>query len=308
MTLRSLFRLRSVRVLLIIFIISCVFLVCLIAHDACDIEKEPQIHREWSTKNVEDHPEWGEHKLAIIVPFRDRFDELLEFVPHMQKYLTKKKVRHKIYVINQQDSFRFNRASLINIGHLESRGECDYIAMHDVDLLPLNYDLNYGYPESGPFHVASPQLHPLYHYPKFVGGILLISNKHFELVNGMTNIFWGWGREDDEFYVRMKKAGLVVTRPQNITTGYRTFRHIHDRQRRVRDMKQYFNQKEMTRRMDKRTGVNNVNYKVLSKKKLLIDGATVTIINVSLSCDINSTPYCQMPTEPPKKKGKKRGR
>jgi hypothetical protein len=31
-------------------------------------------------------------------------------------------------------------------------------------------------------------------------------------VNGMTNIFWGWGREDDEFYVRMKKAGLVVSR------------------------------------------------------------------------------------------------
>jgi hypothetical protein len=93
------------------------------------------------------------------------------------------------YCKHVQILYRFNRASLINIGHLESRGECDYVAMHDVDLLPLNLALNYGYPESGPFHVASPQLHPLYHYPKFVGGILLISNDHFKLVSFIMRLW-----------------------------------------------------------------------------------------------------------------------
>lgn len=79
--------------------------------------------------------------------------------------------------------FRFNRASLINIGFTIARAEnCDYIAMHDVDLLPLNKDLNYGYPELGPFHVAGPELHPKYHYPKFVGGILILSVEQFETV------------------------------------------------------------------------------------------------------------------------------
>ena len=29
-------------------------------------------------------------------------------------------------------------------------------------------------------------------------------------INGLTNIFWGWGREDDEFYLRMTEAGLKV--------------------------------------------------------------------------------------------------
>lgn len=78
---------------------------------------------------------------------------------------------------------RFNRASLINVGFLMARNEsCDYIAMHDVDLLPLNEQLNYGYPELGPFHVSAPNLHPKYHYEKFVGGILLLTVEQFEKV------------------------------------------------------------------------------------------------------------------------------
>lgn len=79
---------------------------------------------------------------------------------------------------------RFNRASLLNVGFLEARNNnCDYIAMHDVDLLPLNKDLYYGFPEKGPFHVSAPFLHPKYHYPAFVGGILIMSVAQFEKVS-----------------------------------------------------------------------------------------------------------------------------
>ena len=77
---------------------------------------------------------------------------------------------------------RFNRASLINVGFLETRHNCDYIAMHDVDLLPLNEELRYDFPENGPYHLAAPHLHPLYHYKTFVGGILLLRSKDFEKV------------------------------------------------------------------------------------------------------------------------------
>lgn len=35
----------------------------------------------------------------------------------------------------------------------------------------------------------------------------------------MSNKYWGWGLEDDEFYVRLKEANLKVYRPQNILTG-----------------------------------------------------------------------------------------
>lgn len=39
------------------------------------------------------------------------------------------------------------------------------------------------------------------------------------MVNGMSNKYWGWGLEDDEFYVRLKQVGLGVDRPRNVTTG-----------------------------------------------------------------------------------------
>ncbi|ESO82616.1 hypothetical protein LOTGIDRAFT_211278 [Lottia gigantea] len=239
-------------------------------------------------------PQSDGHKLAVIIPFRDRFEELMVFVPHMSTFLRNQNVPHRIFVINQIDTYRFNRASLINIGFLESKQECDYIAMHDVDLLPLNPALNYKYPQNGVFHIAAPNLHPLYHYEKFVGGILLITGENFEKLNGLSNKYWGWGLEDDEFYVRMKKQGIKIYRPEGITTGNKTFQHIHDKRRRTRDKDKFFDQREKTRRLDKVTGVNTVQYTIDSQHDMVIDGGKVTIINVRLKCDIQSTPWCLM--------------
>lgn len=53
-----------------------------------------------------DDPSWGPHKLALVVPFRERFEELLVFVPFMHTFLNRKKIRHKILIINQMDHYR----------------------------------------------------------------------------------------------------------------------------------------------------------------------------------------------------------
>ncbi|XP_041368143.1 beta-1,4-galactosyltransferase 7-like [Gigantopelta aegis] len=259
----------------------------------------PSGHKTNTSAHTTDIQSSGSHSLAIIVPLRDRFEELMEFVSHMKQFLSAQNIKYTIYAMNQIDSYRFNRASLINAGFLESRTACDYIAMHDVDLLPLNPDLSYAYPEEGPFHIAAPSLHPLYHYKTFVGGILLISRKQFELLNGMSNRYWGWGREDDEFYVRMKKKGIKIRRPMNITTGYKTFHHVHDRQRRPRDQKRYFDQIEKTRRLDRETGASTVKYQVVSQRLLTVDGAPVTVLNIRLECDLDLTPWCLNPEDQP---------
>nr|CAD7445378.1 unnamed protein product [Timema bartmani]CAD7459691.1 unnamed protein product [Timema tahoe] len=263
--------------------------------DDCDCSKEKvslKVEVREETRSTENSS--PEHKLAVLVPFRDRFEELMVFAPHIHNFLNGQNINHNIYVLNQVDNYRFNRASLINVGFRLSRAECDYIAMHDVDLLPQNTHLSYTYPELGPFHVASPELHPRYHYPTFVGGILLVKREHFEKVNGMSNKYWGWGLEDDEFYVRLKEASLNVTRPTNITTGKEnSFKHTHDRTRRKRDTAKCFNQREVTRRRDRQTGLSNVQYHLQSSRELTIDGAPVMVLNIALSCDKLLTPWCE---------------
>lgn len=114
------------------------------------------------------------HRLAVLVPYRERFEELLQFVPYISNFLNKQMLDYNIFILNQVDQYRFNRASLLNVGFSETKKHYDYIAMHDVDLLPLNPNLSYTYPKL-PMHLAAPELHPRYHYQKFIGGILLIN-------------------------------------------------------------------------------------------------------------------------------------
>lgn len=129
--------------------------------------------------------------------------------------------------------------------------------------------------------------------PKFIGGILLLTNKDFEMVNGMSNKYWGWGLEDDEFYVRLMDAGLKVLRPENISTGKSdTFSHIHDHNHRRRDHAKCHNQKEETRRRDTKTGLDTIKYNVNDRKEMSIDGITFTLLNVLLECDKKFTPWC----------------
>uniref|UniRef100_A0A182T624 Beta-1,4-galactosyltransferase 7 n=1 Tax=Anopheles maculatus TaxID=74869 RepID=A0A182T624_9DIPT len=221
------------------------------------------------------------------------FDELLQFAPHIAAFLNKQGVPFHIFVVNQNDRFRFNRASLINVGFLQARDSYDYFAMHDVDLLPLNDNLRYEFPEQGPLHISGPKFHPLYHYPDFIGGILLLRMEHFERLNGMSNRYWGWGLEDDWFHLRIKEAGLVVTRPKNVTTGpTNTFLHLHNRDRRQRDKATCFNQRKLLRQRDRETGLSTVQYSIASQHKLTIDGVPVTLLNVDLQCDQQKTPWC----------------
>ena len=65
---------------------------------ACPPEPPPE---HW-----EEDESWGPHRLAVLVPFRERFEELLVFVPHMHRFLSRKRIQHHIYVLNQVDHFR----------------------------------------------------------------------------------------------------------------------------------------------------------------------------------------------------------
>ena len=111
--------------------------------------------------------------------------------------------------------------------------------------------------------------------------------------------YWGWGREDDEFYVRMKEQKLDIRRPDTsvVTTGKQTFRHIHDRVKRPRDNKRYYNQKVSGSHRDRHTGLNTVEFTVTETYPISINQAPATVYNVELGCDRQDTPWCEHPSQ-----------
>eukprot|EP00048_Salpingoeca_helianthica_P000934 m.45178 g.45178 ORF g.45178 m.45178 type:complete len:385 (-) comp10984_c0_seq1:180-1334(-) len=237
-----------------------------------------------------------EHRLAILVPFRNAYDELRQFVPYMFKWLKKKGISFTIFIINQADDFRFNRGALLNVGYLMIEREYDYFAMHDVDLLPLNEQLNYSFP-SEPFHMAAPWLHPIYHYPAFIGGIMLMSSVHYRALNGLSTHFWGWGREDDELFKRITEAGLHVLRPGNLSTGmYKTFRHLHDQEVRVRDMMKVGQQHVVGFQRDRVSGLNTTMHTIESVEARTVEGFPYIFVSTRIHCDLKATPWCVKPS------------
>ncbi len=60
--------------------------------------------------------------------------------------------------------------------------------------------------------------------PKLYGGDFGIARRDFEAVNGFNEDFTGWGCEDDEFAVRLRKAGIHI---RSILHRTRTFHLWH---------------------------------------------------------------------------------
>lgn len=245
------------------------------------------------------------HRLCVVIPYRDVEEELSQMVPYMQKFLKRNRRVQEFYfiVISQDDKYRFNKGSLFNVGFFESKKlSCDYMAMHDVDLLPLNDDLDYGYPEHGPYHpTGSIPCHSLGTSQylseclvRSLNGIFLIRMDHFESVNGMSNLIWGWGHEDDEIYRRLCRANMTIFRPVGIGwTLENTLLNIH-RETRKRDLIPIENYENQIRQPDEVTGLRNVKYEILGRSNISIGDASVLFVNVSLSCDKTRTPWCEI--------------
>ena len=43
------------------------------------------------------------------------------------------------------------------------------------------------------------------------GGVTAFTKPHYELVNGFSNMFYGWGGEDDDMRQRYPLANIAIT-------------------------------------------------------------------------------------------------
>ena len=181
------------------------------------------------------------HKVGIIVPFRDRWEQLEIFYKHIIPYLKGTEIQYRIITIEQDDAKAFNRGMLCNIGFKEAEKlNCDYVIFHDVDILPIDVDYSYS---DIPIHIASDQLP----FITYFGGVTLFPAESFKKVNGFSNQYWGWGFEDDDLRRRCHLNGInygipvsepfVFNKPTTIFNGIYSYIHIKNKINTARDFR-----------------------------------------------------------------------
>ena len=160
-------------------------------------------------------------KLAIIVPYRDRQEHLDIFIPHMYEFLKNMGTDYTIFIAEQSDDRPFNYGKLCNAVVKELSNDYTYFAFHDIDMLPISDECDYGYPDS-PTHLATNvESHDdTLPYPQYFGGVILISREDFEKANGYSNEYWGYGFEDLDLLYRLQRSGAYLEKYQDLNQTY----------------------------------------------------------------------------------------
>ena len=150
-----------------------------------------------------------ENKLGVVVPYRDREQHLKEFIPAIRKVLEDQGINYEIIIVEQADTKPFNRGKLLNIGVKKAfELECNYVALHDVDMIPIDVDYS---KVDRPTHLATDFVGgERVTFDEYFGGVTLFPTLEFMKVNGYSNEYWGWGYEDDDLLWRCSQVGLKL--------------------------------------------------------------------------------------------------
>jgi hypothetical protein len=149
------------------------------------------------------------NKLGVVVPFRNRWGHYSHFVPKIKRQLKRQRIDFEIIVVEQDNGAAFNRGMLCNIGFLEAKKlKCTYVVFHDIDMIPDDIDYSYS---DVPIHLATANLP----FESYFGGITLFPNEIFEKINGFSNVYWGWGYEDDDLRYRCVSNGIKFAKNLN---------------------------------------------------------------------------------------------
>lgn len=200
--------------------------------------------------------------VAIIIPYRDREHHLNILVNLLHNILQRQKVQYGIYVVEMSLPAQFNRGLLANAGFHTALSIGNYTCyiIHDVDLLPLNDRNMYTCDDASPTHLLTkstkfPNGLP---YSTYVGGVLAVTTEQYLKLNGFSNLFFGWGGEDDDFYHRMKASDMTFKRPPEHIGTFLALPHTKDASNPANPYRQaLLKQSKLRKNMD---GVNSALY------------------------------------------------
>ena len=204
------------------------------------------------------------HRVAIIIPYRDREQHLKIFLNHMHPFLKSQLLDYRIIVVEQVKGSVFNKAALMNSAFVEGlmRYKFNCFIFHDVDMLP-EVDYNIYTCDDQPRHLGAmlDKFRYVLPYPELFGGAIALKKEHFIHMNGFSNMYIGWGGEDDDMYNRVIHQKYKIYRYPPEVSRYKMIRHTHDKGNPVNSNKND-GQINLGRRYDL-DGLNSLTYKLL---------------------------------------------
>ncbi|CAB0035670.1 unnamed protein product [Trichogramma brassicae] len=202
--------------------------------------------------------------VAIILPYRNRLKQLSIFINYIHPYLQLQNLDYTIFVIEQSKNKEFNRGKLFNVGFTEAMKMRNFhcFIFQDIDLIPQNPENIYTCSRL-PRHMSSSVNTFRYNLPYsgLFGGAISITKQQFQQVNGFSNVYFGWGGEDDDFYSRLQNKGYPICRFCPDVAQYYMLSHKKETPNKER----FTYLKSGSKRYDT-DGLRNLEYKVLDQK------------------------------------------
>ena len=225
--------------------------------------------------------------VAFIISVRDREHHIPVLLRQLIPILKRQSQHFRVFLIEQSRNYTFNKGKLHNIGFKEASGYFPYtcFVFHDVDLIPENDNIHFSC-EQSPAHltVAIDKYKYKLYYNTLFGGAVMFTRDHFEKINGFSNSFWLWGKEDDNLYDRVKRNKLKVNRQPLKIARYKAIKH--EAREDIKKKKKYKVDDNFYRRSlrnMKKDGLNSLHYDVISR----LDEPLYTHITVNLRKDLD---------------------
>jgi len=177
------------------------------------------------------------NRVAIIIPYRNRAQNLKLFLTYMHQYLHEQaNLNYAIFLVEPIKQLIFNRALLINIGFMEViKQDWNCFIFHDIDMLPENpankYECNPLMPKQmatsiSVFNYSTDG----YFKDKYFGGVNAFTKEQFLTINGLSNLYFDWGLEDDDARMRVLNKYENIDRLEPSIGRY--FANCHQQQKR----------------------------------------------------------------------------
>ncbi|BFZ13205.1 hypothetical protein BsWGS_16244 [Bradybaena similaris] len=204
-------------------------------------------------------------RIAIIIPYRKRYPHLHILLHNLIPFLIRQQADATFFVIEQAMPETFNRGALLNVGFLEAEknAKFDCYIFHDVDLIPLDDRHMYRCGDN-PKHFAVAMNKNKFRlpYPGYFGGVVGFTRRQYIDINGCSNVYFGWGGEDDDLNVRAFNKGYMINRAPVAIARYDMIKHTRDKGNEVNPVRKRI--LSSARQRQDLDGLNTISYKVNS--------------------------------------------